>query len=414
MDSLFGSTYATPSRPISMEQFHSLREKMVKESPKLYKNQMLSDPAKRSEMASKSQSVPVTPKNSSIFGSRQPAPVGLNGNENYRGTFNSSSVGKGEDMQILESENDRLDRPGDSMVDPNIIELGSFESPILRKLASRTVNKEMETQTIVVNLVILAIWNLFAKFLKIFILHARYGKELAAFFHRTFWGWQTALSVLKWYHKHPRIADWVNWSNFDLLLHSIVTYNVIISLWRLFSKVKVDDLNLTKSQRELLGLSSNDDKKAAAAAYQTSSSTIEKPHVILNNQKGSLSQASSNSQTVPSTPFLFKSLETPLKAKAMEQQQQQQQQQINLQRQAQSAFVSKVNAFGSLRSNMMMNKNGKHSINNNNTNTNTNKNTFTPTATTSAPLPTPVGRTGYIPSNKYAYMMNSPSPRKRM
>ncbi|QLQ81086.1 hypothetical protein HG537_0E04410 [Torulaspora globosa] len=360
MDNVPGSCFATPSRPITREQFHSLRQKMVKESPRLYRNKILSDPSETRRTTTKSYVRETVRDNVVELNSRQ------------LGELNSDLI-RGDEKSVSE------------MASFSGAEPGNYENPVLNKLASRTVNKEMETQIIVTNLIVLAIWDLFTKFLKIFVDYSHLGKVIVSVA-------QERVSKLKlgiWIYRLNRDFPWLvkrlSWSNLDTVFHLIVAYNVLGSLWRLFSKVRVSDLNLNSSQRELLGLQSNDVFQDSHA----SSSSNKKPHVILDqNKRVPRDKEDGETTSVPATPFLFKSLETPLKAKQREQNQQQQRTQLDLQRQAQSASVSKVNAFGS---------------------------NFDRIESRPVPWTTSqIGPAGYIPSSKYAYMMSSPSPRKRM
>lgn len=362
---------STPSRPISSEQFQSLRQRMVKESPYLYRNKVLSDPGKKFNSLLKDDSAY----------EREYVPL------------------EDERLNTKLSPNEIALKKNEEMTE----DLGNFENPVLGKLAERTVNKEYETHTIVVNLVALAIWDLLIKFYKLFIDYTRYGERLVCYLQdelirNHLMGWRRYLQM-----NFPFLLKWINWSNVDTIFHLIVVYNVILSLWRLFSKVRVDDLNLTEAQKELLGLDTLVNPEISRRDFIIQRpSTVTKPHVILdsraNEKNGGPAEAvsSSNGSTIANTPYLFKSLETPLKKKQKEQQQaqlqaqkNQQHQQLNLHRHAQSAFVSKVNAFGSLRNNIV------------------GPNNF-------GGVQTPEGRTGYIPSNKYAYMVNSPCPRRKM
>lgn len=370
MDSIPASSFATPSRSISREQFQSLRQKMVKESPRLYRNKLLSDPSEKSKL--KSHSAPATPRNYLIGSSGPVLREGLN-------TSDSRSD------EVSEDKNSMIN----NVVDATVAEPGNFENPVLKKLASRTVNKEMETQIIVTNLIVLAIWDLFTKFLKVFLDYSHLGRFLISAVQEKFWKLKLGLWIYRMNRELPWLMKRLSWSNIDTLFHLIVAFNVIGSLWRLFSKIKVNDLDLNRSQKELLGLQSDDEYAGSFATHFPS----KKPHVIVDQNKnvsGPRDKGIEASSSTPPTPFLFKSLETPLKAKQRQQNQQQQQQrnQVELQRQTQSAAVSRVNVFGS--------NFGKIE---------------------SKPVPwttSHVGPAGYIPSSKYAYMMSSPSPRKRM
>lgn len=337
MEESMGSAYATPARPVTRDQFYSLRQKMVRESPGLYRSKVLSDPSLA--VGLQSRSAPVTPAG------RKTGELAVDGSrETHAKQSSREEVGDGS-------------------------ALGNFESPVLGKLASRTVNKELETQVIVTNLIALAIWDLVTKFSKIFLDYSPVGRRVLQFAQERFWKWKLGIWIYRLHRAHPRLASRLSLASLDTLLHLVVAYNVVASLWRLFARVKVDDLHLTTSQKELLGL---DPMEPVGRA------TSRKPHVILDQGKPvpKPEELRESGEAVSATPFLFKSLETPLKAKQREQRQQ-----IDLQRQGQDTSVSKVNAFGS----------------------NFNKIDSTP-----------VGPSGYIPSSKYAYMMSSPSPRKRM
>lgn len=379
MDNVPGSSFATPSRPISREQFHSLRQKMVKESPRLYRNKVLSDPSER--LGREVRSAPVTPRNYVVQGRGVPLrDVGL-------AELDSRQL-RELNADLLGGET-RLEESGlrDSLATSSSNEPGNFENPVLNKLATRTVNKEMETQIIVTNLIVLAIWDLFTKFLKIFLDYSHFGKVATSIAQDKFSKLKLGLWIYRLKREFPWLVQKLSWNNFDMVFHLVVAYNVLSSLWRLFSKVKISDLNLNRSQRELLGLQANDE----FADSHASSHSSKKPHVIVDHNRqiprvkeSGLEQTAS----VPATPFLFKSLETPMKARQREQNQKQQRTQLDLQRQAQSASVSKINAFGS---------------------------NFDKIDTRSVPWTTSqVGPAGYMPSSKYAYMMSSPSPRKRM
>lgn len=378
MDHVPASTFATPSRPITREQFHSLRQKMVKESPRLYKNKILSDPSERP--SGKIRSAPVTPRNyvEETRGARGTLLRDTNLvdlNSRQLSELNADVV-SGEDK----TASGELGKQASNAAEP-----GNYENPVLNKLASRTVNKEMETQIIVTNLVVLAMWDLFTKFLKIFLDYSHFGKVIASLAQEKFSKLKLGIWIYRLNREFPWLVKRLSWSSVDTVFHLVVAYNVIGSLWRLLSKVRVSDLNLNSSQRELLGLQPND----VFTDSHASSSSSKKPHVILDqNKRVPRAEKDGENSTTPSTPFLFKSLETPLKAKQREQTQKQQRTQLDLQRQAQSASVSKVNAFGS----------------------NFDKIESRPVPWTTSQI----NPAGYIPSSKYAYMMSTPSPRKRM
>ncbi|AQZ13028.1 POM34 (YLR018C) [Zygosaccharomyces parabailii] len=339
---MFDST--VPSTPISREQFTSLRRKMAKDSPKLYKNKVLSEVG--------NEKLQTVPKSSEVVAKPVVA------SEKY----------------------------------PK--EIGSFENPVLHTLAHRTVNKELETQRLVVNIVSLAVWNLISKFTGTLATHSTWGKQLVGYLGREVSQLGIQRTFMHWYSEYPGIFKRINWQNLNFFFHTIVVCNVAISVWRLFAKVKTDDLQLNDNQKKLLGVDGE-------------GHTSNQGHSAV-EELASVEQSKRSPPEPPSTPFLFKSLETPMKTRQREQMQERQ-------RRTQSVIPKKINAFGTLKSSLPRRPPGSGGS--------LNAGLFTPNmtassgpsaATTTYNLSTPVGRTGYIPSSKYAYMMNSPSPRKRV
>lgn len=284
-----------------------------------------------------------------------------------------------------------LVKPIDNSQKP-LQEIGSFENPVLQTLANRTVNKELETQRLVVNIVSLAIWDLLNKISNTLATHSSWGKQFMALLAREMTKSGIRKTVTHLYSKYPRLFEEINWKNLNLTFHIIVIVNVVISLWRLFAKVKTDDLKLTESQKKLLGV--EEKGKDISREDQTAIEELR-----------SAEQSTRSPPQPPNTPFLFKSLETPMKTKRRELTEEPQ-------RKTQSAGAKKSNAFGTLEGALPRGSNGS-----------LNTRLFAPSMTNSAgPLgtaaaqnfSTPVRRTGYIPSSKYTYMMNSPSPRKRV
>ena len=64
-----------------------------------------------------------------------------------------------------------------SQNDTPMFKLGNFESPVLKELSRRTVNKEMETQRIMTNVIAFAFWNLLVKFIKFFWNNTHVGRQ---------------------------------------------------------------------------------------------------------------------------------------------------------------------------------------------------------------------------------------------
>lgn len=172
------------------------------------------------------------------------------------------------------------------------------------------------------------------------------------------------------------------------MFHLVVIINVLFSLWRLSSKVKTEDLHLNETQRQLLGVG---DQSKDSAHTEMHRKSAKEPSSELVSSK----ESNTTPPEPPNTPFLFKSLETPMRLK---------QKQEAVADVTQSAVVNRVNAFGLSQS----------SFNNNKIRSNTRN--FSKPDTGLFPtslMSTPVSKTGYIPSSKYTYMMNSPTPRKK-
>lgn len=391
-------TFSTPLRPVTHEKFQSLREKVIRESPNLYKTKVLSDPTTSLKFISKS--VGGTPLNN-VFSRDEPF------NNLLPSVSTAASINSKDEATPLQQESDLLpdqEAPtqntmgGVDNMAPTAPSIGDFESPALSKFTGRIVNKELETKKIISNVIVLLVWNLALKFLTLFLYHMKTGKKWRK--------WVNNLILERVLYKinpHLDIENGVlahlTITNVSHVVHLMIFCNIIASVWRLLVKsqsVQIDDLHLNARQKELLGVMDT----------PTNSKQKTLPRVVLSSATP-LKATPTSSSNAPSpsatpTPFLFKSLRTPLKSKEQQRQQQQQQQQQQTQK-SMSAFVNKVNAFGDLRKTALLNKQS-----------------FTPTPTptvTANPPATPTsasGKTGYIPSSKYAYMMESPSPRKRI
>ncbi|SCV99581.1 LAFE_0A06348g1_1 [Lachancea fermentati] len=351
--------FSTPIRPVTQEKLASVREKVVRESPYLYKNKVLSDPMEGVQ--------------STIKLINTPTATAFHRNEKSTPSSFSSVVVEPHTRKEASENSPKVDS-----IARKAYSLGDFENPVLAQYNRRVVNKELETKRIIFNVIIILFWNLVVKYLRLFVEHTRKGTHWRHLLH-------TFILERVVYPLNPHInleeSSWVRFVNIESvshMLHLIVFYNVTVSLWRLLVKaqnVNLDDLKLTQKQKELLGIS------------ETPSDSRVLPEVVLTNKSNPSSSSPPPSKISSNQPFLFKSLRTPLKSQEHKMQE----------RQAMSAFVNKVNAFGDLRKTTLLSK------------TRLNPNTTSVTA-----IPTPTNRSGYIPSSRYAYMMDSPSPRKRM
>ncbi|SCU82840.1 LAME_0C03070g1_1 [Lachancea meyersii CBS 8951] len=341
--------FATPVKNVSQEKFKSLREKVGRESPYLYRTKQLSDVTKKPSRDTRgsvlelgSDSAPKTEK---------------------RGTQEPTSVESG----------------------PVAF---AFENKALSQYSRRIVNKELETRRIISNLVALLLWNLGVKFLTLFLHHTAHGINI----QRTLIKWAQELVIYRLYpHADLEYSLWsrtATIANISHVFHLIIFFNVTVSLWRLVLKsqnVKIDDLHLNNRQKQLLGVSepSTSSKLPMQASQAKQSHIGSETQSSIPLQLDNVNLAKRN----PSPVYLFKSLQTPLKSR---------QQESLLFTGVRSAHVKKVNAFGDLNTSSLK------------------RASLTPPQTTSNAFMTPKNRNGFIPSSKYAYMRDSPSPRKTL
>lgn len=349
--------FSTPVKPVTQERFASVREKVVRESPYLYKSKILSSPVKDGKRVSKS-----------VGGTPLARPTVF---QKSRPTSSESTSNETEAKGTVASENTE-----------NV--LGGFENPVLAQYSCRIVNKELETRKIISNLLAVLVWNLALKFLSLYLDHTLHG---AGFSKRvTKWVQETLVYRINPYadFEHSRWARLITLANVSHIFHLIIFYNVTVSLWRLLVKsqnVKIDDLHLNQRQKQLLGLSDQTQTSSALPRVMLAAS----PQEPLSKPT---SLASSPRKASAPPVFLFKSLQTPLKSKERA---------AAAERAGvRSERAPKINAFGDLRSSVLK------------------KSSLTPSHVSSGLLPTAMNRTGYIPSSKYAYMRDSPSPRKTM
>ncbi|CAR26468.1 ZYRO0B10406p [Zygosaccharomyces rouxii] len=351
---------ATPSRPISREQFTSLRQRVAKDSPKLYKNKILSGPNGQLDVHTNQHKL-------------------------------SHTGGKGTPVATTSTVT-RSSPPISQVPASTSNEIGSFENPVLHTLAQRTVNKEWETQRLVVNIIAWAIWDLLSKFCSTLAKHSKIGKEWVSWINRELVqrNINSNNSIVgffnRFYNRYPSLWNKLNWSNLNFMFHLIVIINILFSLRRLLSKVKTDDLPLNENQRQLLGV------------VDQSDDSIVHHELVKESELVSSKESNTAPPEPPNTPFLFKSLETPMKSR-----QKQEADSIISKNVTQSAFVNRVNAFGLSQSAL---SNRMHPNTKNISNSSTG-------LFPSGLAATPAGKTGYIPSSKYTYMMNSPTPRKK-
>ncbi|EJS42761.1 pom34p [Saccharomyces arboricola H-6] len=262
--------------------------------------------------------------------------------------------------------------------------LGNFESPVLRELSRRTVNKELESQRIITNAIAFAVWNLLVKFISFFRDNTHVGMQFCSWLSRTHLYLLNFHAVKQINIIYYSMFSWLTAELVDYLFQLMISLNILFSLWKLLSTVKVNDLNLSKRQMKLLGVDTQSSVDNGVQPQQ-------QPHYVptLKTQTPAQNKTQFPKASTKNHPaYLFKGLETPLKARQRET--------AAEQTKLQSHSVPTNNVFGSLQredgaSGLLF---GVGKDNN---------------------LPhTPVTRKGYIPSSKYAYMMNSQTPRGKI
>lgn len=230
-----------------------------------------------------------------------------------------------------------------------------FESPVLETLATDSVNKGLEIQRIVTNLIGYAVMNLALNFTSFYLWHTRSGQVLREQFTTEY-----ILSILH-IPKNPLVYTILKYLSIEYIRHVfslLVVYNVVSSTLRLVKRVNYRDLKLNENQKKLLGF----------VGDQRQEQILKKPHSVLKGQD--------DSATAP-PPYLFKALESPMKKKEVPS------------TSTRNVFTKSVSFEPQAR-----------------------RTSVATTTSVSAPASTTVNGAGYIPSNKYAYMMNTPSPRK--
>lgn len=415
-------TFQTPTRPLSQQQFQSLRERAVKQSPSLYKHKVLSDPTKKVSVVPKNVDTSISsfaqqsvfsrnaeqklqPESSFATGpaqrsSSEATPSFRSGNQqtlaaNFNGSASTSSVlfndwknsqrklkGDEQLQDLLPDEitGDKNVR-NDSVISPAMEQLGNFESPALAKFTTRMVNKELEMRKLIINAVVMLIWNLVGKFLTLFFNYTGTGSRLREQMHALFLKY-VIYKINPQASRSSLLFQVLSWQFLGSVFHCVILFNIAVSLWKLLIKsqnVDVSDLNLTERQKQLLGIIDGEkDESSSHASVNNSSFDTLKSSLHEEHKKRS------------SKTFIFKSLETPVKMR---------------EHNGQTSFINKntnhvsfsvqpkkVNAFGTdLKNDKIM--------------------TPTISAIGRSRLQ-PGGRPGYIPSNRYTYMMDSPSSMK--
>ncbi|CAD1779263.1 some similarities with Saccharomyces cerevisiae YLR018C POM34 Integral membrane protein of the nuclear pore [Maudiozyma barnettii] len=400
--------FASSSRPISRDQLNSIREKFVRDSPNLYKQNILSYPKLESHSTDTNAKTLLSSSSTSSSQLRDPL-------------FNLRNLSLGNPSANI---NTTASQPQQSEIityelspikDNNVFqttELGNFENPVLQKLLKRSINKEQEFHTIVANIIGLSLWNLIAKFLILFFAHSTMGKQLYCTLDKRIWSWKWLQTTYGNKTFGLIISEKITWNHINYTFHVILCCNLIFSIYRLFSNGKTTDLKLSDKQKQLLGLNninSNNKEKGTQFKFgnQSINENMNKPHLIQMNGPGQSLHKKNNSNVAvdgtPSTPFLFKSLKTPQKLR-------QQQQLENMHFQPINNSIYRTNAFGDLRKTAATNNYSNNNFNNNNSSSsnpyitpgydfkNNNKHSLSMT------------NEAYVASPKYSYLMNSPGP----
>lgn len=423
--------FQTPSRPLSQQQFRSLKEKAAKQSPSLYKFKVLSDPTKKSglgssEIAKQSAQKTVPESDSSLFersvfsGRREKSSDGgLIGHlskdrsrleNNIKQHIPPKAKVLLSKVSLKSHEQPRTSLQAESSSSSDLLpdeapptgnettkwdgsegHLTDFENPALAVFTSRMVNKELEMRRLLTNIVLALIWNLISKFVLLFFQYTKKGAQLRDEIHRL---------VLKYvvYKIYPQAhvqSIWfqlLSWQCITSVFHLIVLYNIGVCLWNLLVKAQnldMSDLNLTEHQKRLLGIIDDHATTANSTAPATGERLSNNKPTGKNVHNTFVNDADSKAGHKP---FIFKSLQTPTK---MREEQYSSRNEIGGQNHVSfSVQPKKVNAFG------------VQSVD----------------ATSMTPMRSLPSirsqrqeiRPGYIPSNRYTYMMDSPSSTRKL
>ena len=376
--------FASPSRSISPEQLHSIRQRLVTDTPKLYKENVLSYPDLQpsqehsfgSSHLGKQSAVEPTPHKDPSFH--------LQNLSIHDSTFRSNNQESHRPEQVEELP---ADEP--SSLDTK---LGDFENPALQKLLARSVNKEQEFGTFVTNIISLSLWNLLSNFVKLFVSQTATEKQLRVQLYKK-------INRVDWLHNiwtneyFTYVCDTVTWNRVNCAFHLLICFNLVLSVWRLLSNGRTTDLHLTAKQRELLGLKGGRGHSNHHGSNVSRSSTdMHKPHII-HTRRSTDPQDSRSLPDQQETPFLFKSLKTPNRVKQTE---------TPVLPYAQPKFQQSVQFGG--RSSVFGDAQRTGAGYNNNAATNQLRQPTTQFQQQ--------GNKAYVASPRYSYIMNSPSARQ--
>lgn len=381
--------FQTPKHHFNTNEFNSLKDKIIKDSPKLYKYKLLSDPT------STSSSKYLIPKNNnsapSIF-SKEELPKFSQFIDSFSQSITPNRSSKIErDIDVISNGNIIDSNIKNKDYEQDIIQkqqhnFGNYENPMLFKFNQRIINKELELKRVISNFIIIFIWKLLVKFFGLFFNYTILGSKLK----REIWKFISVEIIFK-INPHTNLNSlWffiLKFENINHLIHLVVVFNILFSLWKVLIKsqnMKINDLKLNNKQKQLLGIEGIPYSDQIASKQAKVVEEIQQAHLAKYENPNSV-------DNLKQAPFLFKSLQTPLKLKT----------EVD-QCKSYSAPVNKVNSFIDL-----------------------NQVFLDPNISLTQILPpehidqfsTDVQRhcgTGYIPSHKYAYLMNSPSPRKRL
>lgn len=308
-----------------------------------------------------------------------------------------------------------------------------IENPILNKFINKSINKEFEFHKLIINIISLFIITLFIKIFKL-VYHIFNNHNISnnIFFYH--FNYNTTnnnnLNTLNFYLiKLIKLFQMLfnNIDNIKYLINSIVSFNIMVSLIKLLSYSKtssndrnssnnynnynisntsnIKSYNLSDRQKDLLGLNQNE----VCNNYKNSNQSLMKKlyEVQLNNNllpshdNNKINRVTEDSEShgnnlVPKTPYIFKSLKTPLKKD------------LQLQFQQDNKFIQST-----FSSHLKDITNSTFNATNTNTTTTNNSNNLNIFTTMETPTLSNNKKIGYIPSNKYAYLMDSPSSIKK-
>ena len=302
--------FASPSRSMSPEQLHSIRQRLVTDTPKLYKDNVLSYPDLQ------------PPRQPEIGSSKYGMHVPADSNQHKDPSFHLQNLSLHDSKTAATTTTNQQQEQRDEVLMDDFsrmdTKLGDFENPALQKLLKRSVNKEQEFSTFVTNIISLSLWNLFSNFVKLFVSHTTTGKQLRVQLYKKINRVDWIQDILaNEYVKY--VAGTVTWNRVNCAFHLLVCYNLVLSVWRLLSNGRTSDLHLSAKQRQLLGLKGGKGKGSQhSGSNDISAASMRKPHII---QTRKPNDAADNNRVIPDqaeTPFLFKSLKTPNRAKQNE------------------------------------------------------------------------------------------------